>query len=99
LNNERIGLVCATIVQEYGGMGLPASIYAKIVYESCLRWMAREYLIAPYSSRLQLNAAAHKLKRRFLHRMVTGEMRVALPLRAECWDLTSSQLETLAVRM
>ena len=37
---KELGLFGATISQDYGGMGLPVSIYAKIVMKVSSAWMA-----------------------------------------------------------
>lgn len=79
---KELGLFGATIGQEYGGLGLSATVYAKIVEKMAAVWMAPSGV---FNSHLIMAAAIERFgteeqKRRFLPRMVTGELRGGLAL-------------------
>ncbi|MGY0627024.1 MAG: acyl-CoA dehydrogenase family protein [Paraglaciecola chathamensis] len=74
---KELGLFGATIGQEFGGLGLPASIYAKIVMKVASAWMAPSGI---FNSHLIQASAIERCgtqaqKERFLPRMATGELR------------------------
>jgi len=97
---KELGLFGATIGQEYGGMGLPASIYAKIVMKVASAWMAPGGI---FNSHLIQAAAIERCgtqaqKDRFLHRMVTGEMRGGIALTEPNAGTDLQAIRTLAVR-
>ena len=77
-----LGLFGATISQEYGGLGLPADIYAKIVTRIASVWMAPTGI---FNSHLIMASAIERCgteeqKRKYLPRMATGELRGGLGL-------------------
>ena len=77
-----LGLFGATISTEYGGLGLPARIYAKIVFKVSSVWMAPTGI---FNSHLIMAAAIERCgteeqKRKYLPRMATGELRGSLGL-------------------
>ncbi|WP_109807314.1 acyl-CoA dehydrogenase family protein [Sphingosinithalassobacter portus] len=77
-----LGLFGATISQEYGGLGLPASTYAKIVSLIAAHWMA---ITGIFNSHLMLGAAIERFgteaqKREWLPRLASGEVRGGLAL-------------------
>lgn len=77
-----LGLFGATISQEYGGLGLPAGIYAKIVTRIAAYWMAPTGI---FNSHLIMASAIERCgteeqKRHYLPRMATGELRGGLGL-------------------
>jgi alkylation response protein AidB-like acyl-CoA dehydrogenase len=79
---KKLGLFGATIPQEYGGLGLPASTYAKIVALISEVWMS---LTGIFNSHLIMAAAVSRFgteaqKRRFLPRFASGEVRGGLAL-------------------
>lgn len=72
-----MGLFGATIGQDWGGLGLTASTYAKIVTMVSEVWMS---LTGIFNSHLMMAAAVEKFgteeqKQRFLPRFATGELR------------------------
>lgn len=74
---KELGLFGATIAQEYGGLGLSATTYARIVSRICEVWMAptgvfNSHLIM--ASCVQ-RAGTPEQKERFLPRFATGELR------------------------
>lgn len=74
---KELGLFGATISQEYGGLGLSATTYARIVSRICEVWMAptgvfNSHLIM--ASCVQ-RAGTTEQKERFLPRFATGELR------------------------
>ncbi len=76
------GLFGATVGQEYGGLGLPASTYAKIVMRVSAVWMS---ITGIFNSHLMLCLAIEKFgteqqKRRWLPRLASGELRGGLAL-------------------
>ena len=77
-----LGLFGATISTEYGGLGLPARIYAKIVIKVSSVWMAPTGI---FNSHLIMASAIERCgteeqKRKYLPRMATGELRGSLGL-------------------
>lgn len=79
---KELGLFGATIAQEYGGLGLPASTYVKIV--SCIAeaWMS---IAGIFNSHLIMAAClerfgTEKQKHDYLPRFATGELRGGLAL-------------------
>lgn len=79
---KELGLFGATIAQEYGGLGLPAGIYAKIVIRIASVWMAPTGI---FNSHLIMAAAIERCgteeqKQHYLPRMATGEIRGGLAL-------------------
>ena len=79
---KELGLFGATISQDYGGLGLPASIYAKIVTKVASVWMAPTGI---FNSHLIMASAIERSgteaqRQKYLPRMVTGELRGGLAL-------------------
>lgn len=72
-----MGLFGATVGQEWGGLGLSASTYSKVVTMVSEVWMS---LTGIFNSHLMMATAVEKFgteeqKQRFLPRFVTGELR------------------------
>jgi alkylation response protein AidB-like acyl-CoA dehydrogenase len=79
---KALGLFGATISADYGGLGLGARIYAKIVEAVSLVWMS---LAGIFNSHLIMAAAVERFgtpaqKEEFLPRFATGELRGGLAL-------------------
>ncbi|MFP6748356.1 MAG: acyl-CoA dehydrogenase family protein [Alphaproteobacteria bacterium] len=79
---KELGLFGATIGQEYGGLGLPAGTYAKIVTAVAEVWMS---LSGIFNSHLIMAAAVERFgteeqKRSYLPRFASGEIRGGLAL-------------------
>lgn len=79
---KELGLFGATVSQEYGGLGLPAQTYAKIVMRISRDWMA---ITGIFNSHLMLALAIEKYgtpvqKDTWLRRLATGEVRGGLAL-------------------
>lgn len=79
---KELGLFGATIGQEYGGLGLSASTYAKIVIKVASAWMAPSGI---FNSHLIMAAAIERCgteaqKRHWLPKMATGEFRGGIGL-------------------
>ncbi|MCZ6474367.1 MAG: acyl-CoA dehydrogenase family protein [SAR324 cluster bacterium] len=79
---KEMGLFGAIIPQEYGGLGLSASTYAKIVERISVVWMS---LTGIFNSHLIMSAAVQRFgtgeqKQRFLPRFATGELQGGLAL-------------------
>lgn len=77
-----LGLFGATIPMEYGGLGLPATTYAKITMRIASLWMA---LTGIFNSHLIMAAAIERYgtpaqKQQWLPQMASGELRGALAL-------------------
>lgn len=77
-----MGLFGATIGQEYGGLGLPATTYAKIVMRISSYWMA---LTGIFNSHLIMAAAVERFgtpaqKAKWLPKFASGEIRGGLAL-------------------
>ena len=79
---RELGLFGATIGEHYGGMGLSAVTYAKIVERVSAVWMSVSGI---FNSHLIMCAAIERfgseaLKQQFLPRMATGELRGGIAL-------------------
>ncbi|MGQ0543996.1 MAG: acyl-CoA dehydrogenase family protein [Betaproteobacteria bacterium] len=79
---KELGLFGATIGQEYGGLGLPAGVYAQIVARISEVWMS---LTGIFNSHLMMALLVEKygsqeLKEKYLPRFATGEIRGGLAL-------------------
>ncbi len=77
-----MGLFGATIAQEYGGLGLPATTYAKIVMRISSHWMA---ITGIFNSHLIMAAAVERFgtpsqKEAWLPKFASGEIRGGLAL-------------------
>ncbi|MEE4349040.1 MAG: acyl-CoA dehydrogenase family protein [Pacificimonas sp.] len=77
-----MGLFGATIGEEYGGLGLPATTYAKIVMRISSHWMA---ITGIFNSHLIMAAAVERFgtpaqKAKWLPKFATGEIRGGLAL-------------------
>lgn len=95
-----LGLFGATISQEFGGMGLPASIYAKIVIKVASAWMAPGGI---FNSHLIQASAIERCgtqaqKERILPNMVTGELRGGIALTEPNAGSDLQAITTTAVR-
>jgi alkylation response protein AidB-like acyl-CoA dehydrogenase len=78
----KLGLFGATISQEYGGLGLPAKLYARIVSRISEVWMS---LTGIFNSHLMMALLVEKfgsssLKKSFLPKFASGEIRGGLAL-------------------
>jgi alkylation response protein AidB-like acyl-CoA dehydrogenase len=79
---KELGLFGATISQQYGGLGLPASTYARIVMHISSVWMS---ITGIFNSHLMLALAIEKFgterqKIEWLPRLANGEVRGGLAL-------------------
>ena len=97
---KELGLFGATIPQEYGGLGLPAGTYAKIVTTISEVWMS---LTGIFNSHLIMAAAVSRFgteaqKRRFLPKFATGELRGGLALTEPDCGTDLQAIRTRAVR-
>jgi alkylation response protein AidB-like acyl-CoA dehydrogenase len=78
----KLGLFGATISQEYGGLGLSAELYARIVSRISEVWMS---LTGIFNSHLMMSLLVEKfgdkkLKQHYLPRFASGEIRGGLAL-------------------
>lgn len=95
-----MGLFGATIGQEYGGLGLPATTYAKIVARIASYWMA---ITGIFNSHLIMAAAVERFgteaqKREWLPRFATGEIRGGLALTEPDAGTDLQAIRTTAIR-
>ena len=79
---RELGLFGATIGQQWGGLGLPAATYVKIVAAICRVWMAPTGI---FNSHLMLahaieRAGTPEQKSKWLPRLASGELRGGLAL-------------------
>jgi alkylation response protein AidB-like acyl-CoA dehydrogenase len=97
---KELGLFGATIPQEYGGLGLPATTYAKIVTTISEVWMS---LTGIFNSHLIMAAAVARFgteqqKKRFLPKFASGELRGGLALTEPDCGTDLQAIRTRAVR-
>ncbi|GLP96324.1 acyl-CoA dehydrogenase family protein [Paraferrimonas sedimenticola] len=97
---KELGLFGATIGQEYGGLGLPAAIYAKIVMKVSSAWMSPGGI---FNSHLIQASAIERCgtdaqKDRWLAKMATGEMRGGIALTEPNAGSDLQAITTTAVR-
>jgi alkylation response protein AidB-like acyl-CoA dehydrogenase len=97
---KALGLFGATIAAEYGGLGLPASTYARIVARISEVWMS---LTGIFNSHLIMAACVQRFgteaqKRHFLPRFATGEIRGGLALTEPDCGTDLQAIRTRAVR-
>jgi alkylation response protein AidB-like acyl-CoA dehydrogenase len=97
---KELGLFGATIPQTYGGLGLPASTYAKIVTLISEVWMS---LTGIFNSHLIMAAAVARYgteeqKQRFLPKFASGEIRGGLALTEPDCGTDLQAIRTRAVR-
>lgn len=97
---KELGLFGATISQDYGGLGLPAAIYAKIVIKVASAWMAPGGI---FNSHLIQASAIERCgtdeqKARLLPRMVSGELRGGIALTEPNAGSDLQAITTTAVR-
>ena len=97
---KALGLFGATIPQEYGGLGLPAGTYAKIVATIAEVWMS---LTGIFNSHLIMAAAVSRFgteqqKKRFLPKFASGELRGGLALTEPDCGTDLQAIRTRAVR-
>ena len=97
---KQLGLFGATIPQEYGGLGLPASTYAKIVAQISEVWMS---LTGIFNSHLIMAAAVARYgtkaqKEKFLPKFASGEIRGGLALTEPDCGTDLQAIRTRAVR-
>ncbi len=95
-----MGLFGATIGQEYGGLGLPATTYAKIVMQISSHWMA---ITGIFNSHLIMSAAVERFgtpeqKAQWLPKFATGEIRGGLALTEPNAGTDLQAIRTVAVR-
>ncbi len=95
-----MGLFGATIGQEYGGLGLPATTYAKIVMRISSYWMA---ITGIFNSHLIMAAAVERFgtgeqKAKWLPKFATGEIRGGLALTEPNAGTDLQALRTVARR-
>lgn len=79
---REFGLFGATVSPDYGGLGLPAKTYAKIVMKISAEWMA---ITGIFNSHLMLALALEKFgtdaqKQQWLPRLASGDLRGGLAL-------------------
>ncbi len=79
---KELGLFGATVSEEYGGLGLPATTYAKIVMRISSVWMA---ITGIFNSHLMMAAAIERFgteeqKAEWLPKIASGEIRGGLAL-------------------
>jgi alkylation response protein AidB-like acyl-CoA dehydrogenase len=96
----QLGLFGATISRDYGGLGLSATTYAKIVMEVASVWMA---ITGIFNSHLMLALAIEKFgtarqKEHWLPRLASGEVRGGLALTEPNAGTDLQAIRTTAVR-
>jgi len=97
---KELGLFGATIAAEYGGLGLPTGIYAKIVEKVSTVWMS---LAGIFNSHLIMAAAVERFgtpaqKEEFLPRFASGELRGGLALTEPDCGTDLQAIRTVASR-
>ncbi|MEM7252220.1 MAG: acyl-CoA dehydrogenase family protein [Pseudomonadota bacterium] len=97
---KKLGLFGAIIPQEYGGLGLSVSCYAKIVERMSRVWMS---ITGIYNSHLIMSAAVVRFgteaqKRTYLPKFATGELRGGLALTEPDCGTDLQAIRTVAQR-
>ncbi|MEO7775231.1 MAG: acyl-CoA dehydrogenase family protein [Steroidobacteraceae bacterium] len=97
---KEMGLFGATIGQEYGGLGLPATTYAKIIANISSYWMAITGIV---NSHLIMSAAVERFgteaqKQKWLPKFASGEIRGGLALTEPDAGTDLQAIRTTAVR-
>lgn len=97
---KALGLFGATISQQYGGLGLPATVYAKIVMRISAVWMA---ITGIFNSHLMLAMAIEKYgtdaqKATWLPKLASGEVRGGLALTEPDAGTDLQAIRTIAQR-
>jgi alkylation response protein AidB-like acyl-CoA dehydrogenase len=97
---KSLGLFGATIPEAYGGLGLPASTYAKIVAQISEVWMS---LTGIFNSHLIMASAVARYgteaqKQRFLPKFASGEIRGGLALTEPDCGTDLQAIRTRAVK-
>ncbi|WP_176593917.1 acyl-CoA dehydrogenase family protein [Sphingobium sp. EM0848] len=95
-----MGLFGATIGQEYGGLGLPATTYSRIIMRISSYWMAITGIV---NSHLMMAAAVERFgteaqKQKWLPKFATGEIRGGLGLTEPDAGTDLQAIRTHAVR-
>ncbi|GJL89430.1 MAG: isovaleryl-CoA dehydrogenase [Minwuia thermotolerans] len=95
-----LGLFGATVGREWGGLGLPAQTYSRIVSRISEVWMS---LTGIFNSHLMMAAAVERFgtdsqKRHFLPRFASGELRGGLALTEPHCGTDLQAIRTRAVR-
>ncbi len=95
-----MGLFGATIGEEYGGLGLPATSYAKIVAEIASHWMA---ITGIFNSHLIMACAVERFgtaeqKAKWLPKFASGEIRGGLALTEPNAGTDLQAIRTTAIR-
>ena len=97
---RELGLFGATISPDYGGLGLPAGTYAKIVTRISEVWMS---LTGIFNSHLIMSAAVQRFgtedqKNHYLPRFASGEIRGGIALTEPDCGTDLQAIRTTAVR-
>jgi alkylation response protein AidB-like acyl-CoA dehydrogenase len=97
---KELGLFGATIHAEYGGLGLSATTYAKIVMSMASVWMAP---VGIFNSHLIMAACVQRAgtaeqKRKWLPRFASGELRGGIGLTEPNAGTDLQSIRTVAVR-
>ena len=97
---QELGLFGATIAPEYGGLGLPATTYTRIVERVSAVWMSVSGI---FNSHLIMAAAVERfgseeMKRHYLPRFASGELRGGIALTEPDAGTDLQGIRTRAVR-
>jgi alkylation response protein AidB-like acyl-CoA dehydrogenase len=95
-----LGLFGTTISSDYGGLGLPATTFAKIMEEIAAVWMSVGGLIGAHliMARAVERFGSEDMKRKFLPRFASGELRGGVALTEPDCGTDLQAIRTRAVR-
>jgi alkylation response protein AidB-like acyl-CoA dehydrogenase len=97
---KALGLFGALVPETYGGLGLPVSVYARVIEELCRGFMSLAGVINSHTmaALIVLTSGTDEQRRRFLPRFAAGEARGGLCLTEAHAGTDVQAIRTVALR-